>query len=60
MHLIEHKLLYRSSFSEAKLKFAILKGYAQSRLRKNAGASCYRFLGEPLEVLTDYMFRLLR
>ena len=60
MHVIEHKLLYRSSFSEQKLKFAILKGYAQSRLRKNVGTHRYRFLGEPLEVLTDCMFRILR
>jgi len=58
--LIEHRLLYRSAFSEAKLKFAILKGSAQFKLRKILGRGGYRLLGEPFEWLTDCVFRLLR
>jgi len=60
LSLTEHKLLYRSSFSEAKLKFAIVKGAVQFRLRKNLGARPYGLLGKPFEVLTDCVFRLLR
>src|SRR3990170_3355975 len=51
--LVEHKLLYHGSFSEFKLKFAILKGTVQFRLRKNLGARLYGLLGEPFESLTD-------
>jgi anaerobic magnesium-protoporphyrin IX monomethyl ester cyclase len=57
--LTEHKLIFRSSFSEAKLKFAILKGSLQFKLRKKLGVRGYKFLGEPLELLTDTVFRLL-
>ena len=55
----DHKLIYRSSFSEAKLKLAIVKGSAQSQLRKTLGDRGYRLLGVPFERLTDYAFRLL-
>jgi len=58
--LTEHRLIYRSDFSEAKLKFAIVKGSTQFRLRKFLGNRGYAFLGEPLERLTDCVFRLLR
>jgi anaerobic magnesium-protoporphyrin IX monomethyl ester cyclase len=57
--LIEHKLLYRGSFSEAKLKFAIFKASAQFRLRKTLGHKGYRVFGEPSEHLTDRVFKLL-
>jgi anaerobic magnesium-protoporphyrin IX monomethyl ester cyclase len=57
--LTEHKLIYRSSFSETKLKFAIFKGTAQFRLRKILGNRVYRLIGDPIERLTDYLFRLL-
>lgn len=60
LSLTDHKLIYRSSFSEAKLKLAIVKGSAQFRLRKKLGAHGYRVLGAPFERLTDYGFRLLR
>ncbi len=60
LRLIEHKLLYRSSFSEAKLKFAILKATVQFRLRKYLGARVYKLIGEPFERLTDFVFKLLR
>jgi len=58
--LIEHQLLYRASLSEFKLKLAIMKATAQFRLKRNLGARLYRLLGEPFEVLTDRVFRLLR
>ena len=58
--LTEHKLIYRSDFSEAKLKFAIVKGSVQFRLRKILGNRGYALLGEPFERLTDFIFRLLR
>lgn len=58
--VIEHKLIYRSDFSEAKLKFAIVKGSMQFKLRKILGKRGYTLLGEPLELLTDFIFRLLR
>lgn len=59
LSVTDHKLIYRSSFSEAKLKLAIVKGSAQSRLRKKLGDRGYGLLGVPLERLTDYAFRLL-
>jgi len=58
-HLIEHKLVYDSSLSESKLKFAILKALAQFRLRKYLDSHVYWFVGEPFEHLTDCIFRLL-
>lgn len=58
--LTEHKLIYRSNFSETKLKLAILKGSAQFRLRKILGKRGYAFFGAPFERLTDYVFRLVR
>jgi len=56
----EHKLIYRSDFSEAKLKFAIVKGSLQFKLRKILGKRGYALLGELFERLTDFIFRLLR
>ena len=59
LSVTDHKLIYRSSFSEAKLKLAIVKGSAQFQLRKALGDSGYGLLGVPFERLTDYAFRLL-
>jgi anaerobic magnesium-protoporphyrin IX monomethyl ester cyclase len=59
LSVTDHKLIYRSSFSEAKLKLAIVKGSAQSQLRKRLGDRGYGLLGVPFERLTDYAFRLL-
>jgi len=58
--LTEQKLIYQSSFSEAKLKFAILKGTAQFKVRKTIGSEAYRLFGAPFERLTDSVFKLLR
>jgi anaerobic magnesium-protoporphyrin IX monomethyl ester cyclase len=60
LSLTEQKLIYQSSFSEAKLNFAILKGTAQFKVRKMIGNEAYRFFGEPFETVTDFAFKLLR
>ncbi len=60
LRLTEHKLLYRSSFSEDKLKFAIMKATVQFILRKYLGKRVYRLIGTPFESLTDIMFKLIR
>jgi anaerobic magnesium-protoporphyrin IX monomethyl ester cyclase len=59
LSVTDHRLIYRSSFSEPKLKLAIVKGSAQSQLRKTLGDRGYGLLGVPFERLTDYAFRLL-
>ena len=58
--LIRHKLLYGSSFSEAKLKFAIGKAHLQFYGRRFLGDRGYGLVVMPLEVLTDAAFRLMR
>ena len=57
--LIRHKLLYGSSFSETKLKFAIGKAHLQSRGKKFLGKRAYGLVGLPLERLTDEAFKLM-
>jgi anaerobic magnesium-protoporphyrin IX monomethyl ester cyclase len=58
--LVKHKLLFRSSFSETKLKAAILKGMTQHKLRKYLGNRVYRLAGTPFERTTDVLYKLLR
>ena len=58
--LIRHKLLYGSSFSEAKLKFAIGKAHLQFYGRRYLGKKGYDIMGLPFERLTDIAFKLLR
>lgn len=58
-HLIKHKLLFRSPFSEAKLKFAIFKGMTQFYVRKYLGEKGYSILGKPYERLTDVVYNAL-
>lgn len=60
LRLIRHELLFRGSFSEGKLKFAIGKGMVQFYLRKYLGFRGYRLVGVPFERLTDLAFRLMR
>jgi len=57
--LVKHKLMFRSPFPEAKLKFAILKAMGQFYGRKYLNDSGYKLLGVPFEKLTDLIFRLL-
>lgn len=58
--LIGHDLLFRSRFSELKLKFAITKGTVQFMIRKYLGLRGYRLLGRPLEKITDEVFRAMK
>lgn len=60
LSLTEHKLLYRSSFSEDKLKFAILKATVQFKLRKYLGDRVYKLIGMSFERLTNFVFKLMR
>jgi anaerobic magnesium-protoporphyrin IX monomethyl ester cyclase len=57
--LIKHKLLFRSPFSEAKLKFAIFKGMTQFYLRKYLGKRVYSVVGRAYERLTDAIYKIL-
>ena len=59
-HLIRHKLLYASGFSETKLKFAIGKAHAQFYGRKHLGNKGYDVFCKPLERLTDFAFEIIR
>jgi len=59
LSVTDHKLIYRSAFSEAKLKLAIVKGSTQFQLRKLLGDTGYGLLSAPFEGLTDYAFKLL-
>jgi anaerobic magnesium-protoporphyrin IX monomethyl ester cyclase len=58
--LVKHKLLFHSPFSEALLKFSILKGLAQHELRQHLGDRIYKFVGRPFEQLTDTLFKHMR
>lgn len=58
--LVKHKLMFTSSFSERKLKFAITKGMMQSWIRKYLKAKGYKLIGEPFERVTDSVFRHMR
>ena len=58
--LIRHKLLYGSSFSETKLKFAIGKAQLQFRTRRLLGDTTYDVVGAPFERITDLAFKAMR
>jgi anaerobic magnesium-protoporphyrin IX monomethyl ester cyclase len=55
-HLIKHALLFRSSFSENKLKFAVFKGMTQFYIRKYLQSGGYQLLGRPFERFTDAVY----
>lgn len=57
--LSDHVLIYRSEFSETKMRFGILKGQAQHWLRKRLGKSGSILLA-PFARLTDYLFKIMR
>jgi len=57
--LIDHTLIFKSKFSEKKLKFAIAKAMIQYNAKKHMG-SFYFLFREPFEVLTDKIFKALR
>jgi anaerobic magnesium-protoporphyrin IX monomethyl ester cyclase len=58
--LIKHKLLFHSSFSETKLRFALFKGMSQFYLRKYLGNNVFEVVGKPYRRITDALFRKLR
>lgn len=58
-HLIKHRLLFRSPFSENKLKFAVFKGMIQFYMRKYLGKRGYSVLGWPFERSTDAVYKAL-
>jgi hypothetical protein len=57
--LIDHKLNFQSSFSENKLKFAIIKAMVKFRIRKHFGQFTYSIIGKPFEASTDIVFKAL-
>jgi anaerobic magnesium-protoporphyrin IX monomethyl ester cyclase len=60
IRLIEQTLEFKSDFSEFKLRFAILKGAVQFRIRKYFGQVGYKLFGKPFEKITDLLFRLMK
>lgn len=58
--LVDHELLFQSSFSEKKLKFAVAKAMIQFHLNKRLGNYFYSVLGKPLELATDGLFKFLK
>lgn len=58
-HLMKHKLLFRSPFSQTELKFAVFKGMAQFYMRKYLGRRGYSLLGRPFEHVTDTAYKVL-
>lgn len=57
---VDHSLNFESSFSETKLKFAIIKAATQSRIRKHLTNSMYTVIGKPFEIATDLIFKALK
>jgi len=58
--LINHSLNFESSFSEKKLKFAIIKATIQSRMKRRLPDLMYQVVGKPFEIMTDLFFRALK
>jgi anaerobic magnesium-protoporphyrin IX monomethyl ester cyclase len=57
--LSDHSLLFKSEFSEAKMKFAILKGQIQFAFQKRQG-SPISFAKKPFEMVTDILFKVIK
>jgi hypothetical protein len=55
----DHSLTFKGDFSEAKIKFAILKGQLQFTMRRRLGKHSGMVL-KPFADLTDRVFRLIR
>ena len=58
--LIRHKLLCKSGFSEAKLKFAIGKAHVQFYGKRYLGRKGYNLVGSLFERATDMAFKLMK
>jgi anaerobic magnesium-protoporphyrin IX monomethyl ester cyclase len=59
LHLIKHKLLFHSPFSENKLKFALFKGMTQHYLQKYLGKRIYSLVGKHYTNLTDEIYKIM-
>ena len=57
--LTEHCLTFDSDFSEAKMKFAVVKAKGQFLVRKGLGKYGFILL-KPIEFLTDAVFKLMK
>lgn len=55
----DHVLIFNSDFSQAKMKFAILKGQIQFKVQKALGPNASMAL-RPFEAFTDGIFRLMK
>lgn len=55
----DHVLVFKADFSEAKMKFAIIKGQIQFMMQRELGPRA-SLLQRPFEMLTDEVFRLMR
>ena len=58
-HLVKHKLLFHSDFSQNKLKLAMFKGMLQHYIHKYLGKRGYRFLGGPVEQTTEALYKAM-
>jgi len=58
--LVDHSLSFESSFSETKLKFAIIKATIQFRTKKHLTNAIYSVIGKPFEIVTDLVFKALK
>ncbi len=59
LHVIKHKLLFQSPFSESKLKFALFKGMTQHYIRKYLGNTFYNLIGNPFAKTSEALYRVL-
>ncbi|MBI2829861.1 MAG: B12-binding domain-containing radical SAM protein [Chloroflexi bacterium] len=58
-HITDHSLTFDADFSEARMRFAILKGQAQYGIKKRLGRYAKPLL-KPFEATTDLIFRIMR
>lgn len=57
--LSDHALIFKSEFSEAKMRFAILKGQIQFAFQKRPDSPLY-LAKKPFEMITDILFRVIK
>ena len=57
--LTDHSLIFDTSFSESKMKFAIVKGDFQYVLKKRLGR-CAIFLEKPFEFVSNAIFKVMK
>lgn len=55
----DHSLIFDTDFSELKMKYAILKGEVEFRMKKRLGKGG-TFLVKPFTVLSDALFKVMR